>query len=350
MAQVVHDLAPGATLGFESAHTATQFPDLVAGLRSWAANVIVDDMILARRAVLPGGRLAVELFDSAGNLVRSRWATALGGRCAVDTAANVYVRSGIDKIMKYDLTGHLIQTFQVASYPGPSPYYLALAPDQCTIYYGAWDSRTGRFDVCTKTQESPLFLNSGLIDDLRIRPNWQIVATGDPVAFLFDSTGAFLQRYLVGLAAGESFRSVSLDPDGISFWDCCNSTIGGSNAVRDLPIRHQKWADPRSMAASRSALRDGCLRPTAARLTTRNNTVRTRCSGGIMLSRLSAADRICSTTCASSRRDDLWGPQECVNISGRVWCLSVPGDLAQVVDPGRKAERPAERTQIPHAA
>ncbi len=45
MAQVVHDLAPGAELGFESARTAAPLPDLVGGLRSWGANVIVDDMI-----------------------------------------------------------------------------------------------------------------------------------------------------------------------------------------------------------------------------------------------------------------------------------------------------------------
>ena len=45
MAQVVHDLAPGATLGFESSRDLDPIPDLVAGLRSWGANVIVDDVV-----------------------------------------------------------------------------------------------------------------------------------------------------------------------------------------------------------------------------------------------------------------------------------------------------------------
>lgn len=177
------------------------------------------------RLVLPG----VGLFNRAGHVLPSSWASAPDGRCAIDTDGNVYVRSGLEQIAKYDLSGRLVETFQVAGgllYLGISPYYLALGPDQCTIYYGAFDARTGRFDVCSDTQESPLFLNSGLIDDLQIRPNDQIVATGDPVAFRFDSTGAFLQSYVVGPAASDLFRSVSLDPDGTSFWDCCNSTNG----------------------------------------------------------------------------------------------------------------------------
>ncbi|HUO71685.1 MAG TPA: S8 family serine peptidase [Solirubrobacteraceae bacterium] len=44
MAQVVHDLAPGASLAFASAETSTAYPDLVSSLRSWGANVIADDV------------------------------------------------------------------------------------------------------------------------------------------------------------------------------------------------------------------------------------------------------------------------------------------------------------------
>lgn len=177
------------------------------------------------RLVLPG----IGVLNKAGQLLPSSWAAAPDGRCAIDAAGNVYVRSGLYQITRYNLKGRHPQTVQLPqglSYQGTAPYYLALAPDQCTIYYGAFTSDTGRLNVCTNTQGSPLFLDTGMIDDLQFRPNGEMVATGDPAAYLYDSTGSPLQFYTIGRAAGDDFRSVSLDPDGTSFWDCCDSSTG----------------------------------------------------------------------------------------------------------------------------
>jgi hypothetical protein len=177
------------------------------------------------RLVLPG----VGLFNRARHLVPSSWASAPDGRCTVDTAGNVYVLSGLAQITKYNLKGRRAQTFQVASDDGIGPYYLALAPDQCTIYYGGFDARPERLDVCTGTQESPLSLFYGCgADDLQFRPNGQAVMTDDVVAWLYEPTAGTVQDYGSGpLAFGTTSRSVSLDPDGTSFWDCCQIVGSG---------------------------------------------------------------------------------------------------------------------------
>ena len=55
MAQIVHDLAPGATIEFATAFEGeAAFASTIRGLAAAGATVIVDDVSLLRRAVLPG--------------------------------------------------------------------------------------------------------------------------------------------------------------------------------------------------------------------------------------------------------------------------------------------------------
>ena len=78
MAQVVHDLAPGASLAFASDATSTGFPSAISALRTAGANVIVDDLTVLNEPFFQDGPDAVAAnqaaaagipyFSSAGNL------------------------------------------------------------------------------------------------------------------------------------------------------------------------------------------------------------------------------------------------------------------------------------------
>jgi PKD domain/Subtilase family len=66
MAQVVHDLAPGAPLAFASAATAsTSFPDVVGALRSAGAKVIADDVTFLDEPFFQDGPDAVAVNNAA---------------------------------------------------------------------------------------------------------------------------------------------------------------------------------------------------------------------------------------------------------------------------------------------
>lgn len=182
------------------------------------------------RLVLPG----VGLFDNAGSPLPSNWASVAADRCVADGSGQVYVSKVSASagavpyvIAKYNLSGTLQQTFNITQVEDHT-LAIDLAPDECTMYYGSWsgsDSVISRFNVCTDTQESP-FNGDSFVDDLRVLPNWQVVATDDPAATLFDSSGAPVQGYIPGGAVGangDTLRTVSLDPDGTSFWVCCTA-------------------------------------------------------------------------------------------------------------------------------
>ncbi len=189
-----------------------------------------------KHLILPG----VGLFDSSGNLLQSSWAADPGGRCVADGFGHVYVgvqqpdRSGT--ITKYSITGRVLQTFNIPSKLGDG-LAIDVAPDECTIYYGSWVGAfgiTGELNACTNTFEPSVF-GSPPTDDLRVLPNWQVLVTDDPDAFLIDTSGSQVRQYIPGGGSsgetnGNSLRSLSLDPDGTSFWLCCTSTFSSPDS------------------------------------------------------------------------------------------------------------------------
>ncbi|MCL5996833.1 MAG: S8 family serine peptidase [Chloroflexi bacterium] len=67
MLQIVHDLVPGATLGFASAWNGLyQFADNIRNLRTWGANVIVDDIYYYAEPLFQDGPVAVAISDVVG--------------------------------------------------------------------------------------------------------------------------------------------------------------------------------------------------------------------------------------------------------------------------------------------
>jgi hypothetical protein len=96
-----------------------------------------------------------------------------------------------------------------------------LAPDECTMYYGAFagdPNGLGPFNVCTNTQESATGWDQ--IDDLRVLPNGQFIVLDDFRASLLDSSRQLVRSYAPPFPQGH-LRTLSLDPDGTSFWMCC---------------------------------------------------------------------------------------------------------------------------------
>jgi hypothetical protein len=172
------------------------------------------------------------MFDSSGNRVPSNWASVTNaGRCVADGFGNVYVAGPPTDptwtITKYDIEGNPVHTFNVASLHGIDPVSIDVAPDDCTLYYHSYPAdQIGRFDVCTNTQR-PSLPGGSFGDDLRVLPNWQLLVTHDYTGVLLDASAQNGIQHYQSIPLGiVSFRSMSLDPDGKSFW------MSGGGVVR----------------------------------------------------------------------------------------------------------------------
>jgi hypothetical protein len=150
--------------------------------------------------VVPGAGL----FANSGAELRSSWGTnASVQRCVADATGAVYASegttgTGTESIVKYNLQGSVLDTFPIAAGES-SPLAIALAPDQCTLYYGSFTTLSlgaiGRLNVCTNTPEAN-FINDAFVDDLTILPNGRVVTVDDPQAQLWNSRGtSVLQTY-----------------------------------------------------------------------------------------------------------------------------------------------------------
>lgn len=188
--------------------------------------------------ILPG----VGLFDNSGNSLVSNWAGVTdGGRCAVDGSGDVYVSGPLTydsvaqdwdwRITEYDLYGNPTgYVFIVTRSTENGPFAMRFAPDGCTLYYGSWEFPIGLFNVCTRTEESPVSENA-MVDDLLVLPDDRLIYSSDIMVF---GPGASY-----GIEA-DSFATrvfyLSLDPDGTSFWSCCWSASGSES-----PTVIQQW-------------------------------------------------------------------------------------------------------------
>ena len=187
-----------------------------------------------RHLIVPG----IGLFDSSGNLLASNWtsvpvgAFGSGVDCVADGFGHVYADGPSSPITKYDLKGNALRTFSVV---GGIQFAMDLAPDECTMYESAWAAPSnfgGPFNVCTNTQDSAKSWQ--LLDDLRVLPNWQVLLLGDYGASLVDASGQAIEGYGGSSSFGGSFRSLSLDPDGTSFWACCSSNSAIQPSSNDI--------------------------------------------------------------------------------------------------------------------
>jgi hypothetical protein len=190
----------------------------------------------AKHLVAPG----VGLFDSWGSLLPSNWSSVAPplGECAVDGSKHVYIGGPASTIRKFDLTGNLLNSYIVAATDSAPTANLDLAADECTIYYHGDPGMSGinRFNVCTNTQE-PVFTRFGaLLDQLRIRPNGQVVQVEDSAYFLFDPSGNLIPHAGNFGQIANALRVLSLDPDGTSFWIANLTNFGSSPNIARVDI------------------------------------------------------------------------------------------------------------------
>lgn len=171
--------------------------------------------------ILPG----VGLFGSSGNELPSSWGSVTGaGRCVADGRGNVYVSInppalGLQGVIsKYDLEGVLLHTFSgliTTALEGSYPIYLGLGPDLCTIYYGTYASDGASINVCTGTQQTQ---QPGGGDDVRVFPAGGIVTVDDKQMTLVGAAGNLVVNYPPTPGVTLGISTLSLDPDGTSFW------------------------------------------------------------------------------------------------------------------------------------
>jgi hypothetical protein len=176
--------------------------------------------------------LGVGLLDQAGDVLPSAWSSITSGnRCVADRLGHVYVSGMGTALAEYDIEGNLIRTFELPFVgSGIGPMAIALAPDQCTIYYGMFnevsspDNGIARFNVCTNAADPP-FNGYQFTDDLRVLPDHEVLVTTDSGALLFDPAGQQVRTYFPGIPVSNRLSTMSLDPDGTSFW------MGGAGGV-----------------------------------------------------------------------------------------------------------------------
>ena len=194
------------------------------------------------------------LYDSSGTRLASVWASVTPvGDCTVDRAGNVYLAggpftgdrfTGRATIRKFDLTGHPLDSYDVdatgVTYTR-AVYSLDLAPDQCTIYYGlGGGDEVKRYDVCANTQLPP-FGGTGFCDQLRIRPNGEVVVTCDTYGKLLGTSGTQAMYFAnPSDPPATNGRFAALDADGQSFW---MGTLAGLLARYDIATgqRMDRW-------------------------------------------------------------------------------------------------------------
>ena len=171
----------------------------------------------------------VSKFDPNGVLLNASWATGLGANESIvfDKAGNAYIgNAGAAQIKKVDSNGAALQTFNVQS----NTDWIDLAADQHTLIYSDESSTIRQFDTATNSPLPDFAVGSGPFYAKRIRPNGDVmVASGTGNVFRYDSSGALVQTYAIGIG---SVFALNLDPDGKSFWT--GST--GGQAVKEIDI------------------------------------------------------------------------------------------------------------------
>jgi PKD repeat protein len=182
-----------------------------------------------------GGPNALE-FDPAGNesfFIVSNLFNA--NSFAFDKAGNAYQGGSGGAIEQFDANGQPRTTFTVAVDPtSPSSSsgevnYLDLAADQCTIYYTSRGTQIKGFNICTNKQLATDFADNigtpasptagpvSFANELRIRPNGEILLADSDFVIRFAANGTVMQKYSTP-AGKNTFTGLSLAPDETSFW------------------------------------------------------------------------------------------------------------------------------------
>src|SRR5579859_359155 len=151
MLQVVHDLAPGATLAFASAHNGLfGFASNIQALSSWGANVIADDVTYFAEPMFQEGPVSVAI----GN---------------VTAAGAVYLTSAANS--NFILGGHDVSSYEAPAYrPTGVPSFLASQGEESCHNFNPSGAPNNAYAITLANGGSFLF-------DLQFAEPWYGVTT-----------------------------------------------------------------------------------------------------------------------------------------------------------------------------
>jgi len=169
-------------------------------------------------------------FDSTGTILVNPWASGFNTKpesCVRDSAGNFYVGS-VDPgdIRKFSPTGALVATYSPTGQTRGADW-MALASDQCTMYYTSEGSSVLRYDVCTSTQLSDFAdLSESECTGLALRPGGDVIlacpdatgSLGQSGVLHLDASGHVLQVYTASSINQVAPFAIALAGDGSSFW------------------------------------------------------------------------------------------------------------------------------------
>jgi uncharacterized delta-60 repeat protein len=148
---------------------------------------------------------------------------------ALDVAGNVYVGEvdplvGGGRLNKFDPAGNLLMTFSPDLEGEGGVNHIALAPDQCTIYYDSSSDTIKQFNVCVNAQLPDLVFGGNPKYALRIAANGDVFVAAGAEIERYDSLGRLKQIYAYPTS---NAYALALDPDGKHFWAAGSDYIEG---------------------------------------------------------------------------------------------------------------------------
>lgn len=160
-------------------------------------------------------------FDSAGNLIGpfgSGYSSSVES-IVIDAGGNIYVGQpdGTRTIRKYNSAGTFLTEYTAAT-EGRGTDWIALAADQCTMFYTSEGSHVKRFDVCTNTQLADFAATgAGPLYELKLLPSGGLLVAATNQVLQLDNAGAIVGNYPGAGGEGLLF-ALDRDPDNATFW------------------------------------------------------------------------------------------------------------------------------------
>lgn len=173
---------------------------------------------------------SISLFDGSGGLVESRWASSGEGlsgspeSCVLDSDGNLYVGFEAEPggtLQKLNPGGDIIESYTPDSDISGADQ-IDLAADQCTMLYTSEGGTIKAFDVCDGDQLPDFATGLGSnCNNLRIRPNEEVLVACDSSVIRLSSSGEVIQQYDPADTGGRGntgLFALNLDPDGQHFY------------------------------------------------------------------------------------------------------------------------------------
>ena len=164
---------------------------------------------------------AVSEFNPAGELTGSFGSgyNADPESIVLDSHGNAYVgqADGERKVLKFDASGNLLAEYTPAT-EARGTDWLALASNDCTLYYTSEGHSVKRFDVCTNKQLSDFVDNlpGGEAYQLRFLPDGGMLVADAQSILRLDEEGHIVKEY--NTPSGVLWFNVQFSPGASTFW------------------------------------------------------------------------------------------------------------------------------------